>query len=125
MGDNGLMLDLRPGPDGLVPAVMQDATSGAVITLVWLDEAEVHRAADTGRVAYWSRGGELAEQHVREVRLDCDHDAVLLRVDMSGPGCGLTGAATCFHAEPPLLADDLPELLHPIDPNAEYDEIGG
>ena len=127
------MPELKTGPDGLVPAVVQDATSGAVLMLAWMDDEALRRTLDTRRATYWSRSrgeywvkGETSghSQQVREVRLDCDHDTVLLRVAQVGPACH-TNAVTCFHVEPPLLADDLPDLAHPVDEAAEYDEVAG
>lgn len=129
----GAMPDLKKGPDGLVPAVAQDARTGAVLMLAWMDDEALRRTLDTRLATYWSRSrgeywvkGETSGhlQHVREVRLDCDHDTVLLLVDQAGPACH-TGAVTCFHTEPPLLSDDRPGLVHEVDQTAAYDEVGG
>ncbi|WP_375003171.1 phosphoribosyl-AMP cyclohydrolase [Aeromicrobium sp. CTD01-1L150] len=93
--------------DGLVPAVVQDATSRAVLMMAWMDDEALHRTLTTGRGTYWSRSrGELwvkgetsgNVQHVREVRLDCDGDTLLVLVDQSGPACH-TGADTCFERD--------------------------
>lgn len=95
---------LKRNPDGLVPAIVQDATSGRVLMLAWMDDVALHRTLTTRRGTYWSRSrrsywvkGETSgnTQTVREVRLDCDGDTVLLRVDQVGPACH-TGTATCF-----------------------------
>ena len=92
------------GPDGLIPAVAQDVDSGRVLMLAWMDEEALRRTLDSGRATYWSRSrqeywvkGETSGhgQEVVEVRLDCDADAVLLRVRQTGPACH-TGAASCF-----------------------------
>lgn len=92
------------GPDGLIPAVAQDVDSGVVLMLAWMDEEALRRTLDSGRATYWSRSrqeywvkGETSGhgQEVVEVRLDCDADAVLLRVRQTGPACH-TGAASCF-----------------------------
>ncbi|HPZ49863.1 MAG TPA: phosphoribosyl-AMP cyclohydrolase [Propionibacteriaceae bacterium] len=105
------MPDLKLGPDGLVPAIVQDATTGAVLMLAWMDAEALRRTVETRRATYWSRSrqeywvkGETSghTQHVREVRLDCDADTVLLTVDQVGPACH-TNAVTCFHASEPLL----------------------
>lgn len=97
---------LKRNSDGLVPAVVQDATSGAVLMLAWMDDEALARTLSTGRGTYWSRSrqsywvkGETSGhvQHVREVRLDCDGDTVLLKVDQTGPACH-TGTTTCFDA---------------------------
>ncbi len=95
---------LKRNPDGLVPAVVQDATTGRVLMLAWMDDEALRRTLATRQGTYWSRSrGEYwvkgatsgNTQHVREVRLDCDGDTVLLRVDQTGPACH-TGAGTCF-----------------------------
>jgi phosphoribosyl-AMP cyclohydrolase len=95
---------LKRNPDGLVPAVVQDATTGKVLMLAWMDDEALRRTLATGRGTYWSRSrqeywvkGETSgnTQHVREVRLDCDGDTLLLLVDQHGPACH-TGAQTCF-----------------------------
>ncbi len=94
----------RFGPDGLVPAVVQDAGSGAVLMLAHMNQEAWERTLRTGAAWFWSRSrGELWEKGatsgnrmaVVEVRLDCDDDAVLLRVDPAGPACH-TGETSCF-----------------------------
>ena len=104
---------LRLDPSGLVPAVVQDASSGRVLMLAWMDTEALRRTVATKRATYWSRSrrtywvkGETSghTQQVREVRLDCDGDTVLLRVDQTGPACH-TGAETCFD-DSPVLADE-------------------
>jgi len=107
----------RYNADGLVPAIAQDARSGQVLMLAWMDAEALRRTLATRRATYWSRSrseywvkGETSghTQRVRRVRLDCDGDTVLLEVDQTGPACH-TGAPTCFDAQPPLLADDAAE----------------
>ncbi len=97
---------LKRDPDGLVPAIVQDADAGIVLMLAWMDDEALARTLASGRATYWSRSrqeywvkGETSghTQAVREVRLDCDGDAVLLRVDQVGPACH-TGAVSCFDA---------------------------
>jgi phosphoribosyl-AMP cyclohydrolase len=97
---------LKRNPDGLFPAIVQEATTGAVLMLAWMDDEALARTIEDGRATYWSRSrqrywvkGETSghTQAVREVRLDCDGDAVLLRVDQVGPACH-TGTTTCFDA---------------------------
>jgi phosphoribosyl-AMP cyclohydrolase len=103
---------LAPNADGLIPAVVQDWTSGQVLMLAWMDREALRRTVETRRATYWSRSrreywvkGETSghTQQVREVRLDCDGDTILLLVDQVGPACH-TGEATCFDAHP-LLVD--------------------
>ena len=95
-----------PAPDfsgGLVPAVVQDASTGEVLMVAYLDEEAWARTQETGRAWFHSRTRGLWEKgatsgnymEVEEVRLDCDLDAVLLRVRPHGPACH-TGARSCF-----------------------------
>ncbi|MGA9692848.1 MAG: phosphoribosyl-AMP cyclohydrolase [Pseudonocardiaceae bacterium] len=95
---------LKRNADGLVCAVVQQRGTGEVLMVAWLDDEALHRTLTTGRATYWSRSrqaywvkGETSghTQHVHEVRLDCDGDAVLLVVDQVGPACH-TGTSTCF-----------------------------
>lgn len=91
--------------DGLVPAVAQDGASGEVLTLAWMSRESLARTVETGEAVYWSRSrktlwrkGETSGhvQRVLEVRLDCDADAVLLRVEsVAGIACH-TGRRRCF-----------------------------
>jgi phosphoribosyl-AMP cyclohydrolase len=103
---------LRLDASGLLPAVVQDASTGQVLMLAWMDREALRRIVDTRRATYWSRSrrtywvkGETSgnTQHVRQVRLDCDGDTLLLVVDQTGPACH-TGADTCFD-DAPLLDD--------------------
>jgi phosphoribosyl-AMP cyclohydrolase len=102
---------LKRDADGLVPAVVQQHDSGEVLMVGWMDDEALHRTLTTGRTTFWSRSrqelwvkGETSghRQWVREVRLDCDGDTVLVKVDQEGPACH-TGDRTCF---------DAGELLH-------------
>lgn len=105
--DPAIAARLKRNPDGLVPAVVTDATSGAVLMLAWMDDEAFSRTLATRQATYWSRSrneywvkGATSghTQHVREVRLDCDGDTVLLRVDQVGGACH-TGDTTCFDAD--------------------------
>lgn len=91
--------------DGLVPVVTQDAASGRVLTLAWMNRDALAETASSGRVVYWSRsrrklwrkGEESGHvQRVLEIRLDCDADAVLLRVEQVGGIACHTGRESCF-----------------------------
>lgn len=130
-----LMPVLRTNSDGLAPAIVQDAASGDVLMLAWMDDEALRRTIETRRATYWSRSrqeywvkGETSghTQHVREVRLDCDADTILLTVDQMGPACH-TNSPTCFDVHEPLLTDDLDSLAHAheVDADASYDEVGG
>ena len=91
--------------DGLVPAIAQEASTGRVLTLAWMNRDAFARTAATGEAHYWSRSrralwrkGEQSGhvQKVREVRLDCDGDAVLLIVEQLGGIACHTGRERCF-----------------------------
>jgi phosphoribosyl-AMP cyclohydrolase len=91
--------------DGLVPAVAQDAASGEVLMLAWMNRESLARTAATGEAVYWSRSrkalwkkGETSGhvQRVVEIRMDCDSDAVLLRVESVGGVACHTGRRRCF-----------------------------
>ena len=110
--DDAIAAALTRNQDGLVPAVVQDAADGRVLMLAWMDEEALRRTLETRRATYWSRSrqqywvkGETSghTQAVREVRLDCDGDTLLVRVDQTGPACH-TGQDTCFDTRV-LLAD--------------------
>jgi phosphoribosyl-AMP cyclohydrolase len=105
------VLEPRFNEAGLIPAIAQDARDGRVLMLAWMDAEALRRTLSTRRATYWSRSrqaywvkGETSghTQTVREVRLDCDGDVVLIKVDQVGPACH-TGAPTCFDANVPLL----------------------
>ena len=108
---------LRRDPAGLFPAVAQDSTSGDVLMVAWMNDEALRLTLTTGRATYFSRSrqslwtkGETSGhvQYVREVRLDCDADTVLVKVDQVGPACH-TGTRTCFDADlldPLVLSTD-------------------
>ena len=91
--------------DGLVPAIVQDADDGTVLTVAYMDEEALRRTLTTGRSWFYSRSrrehwqkGETSgdRQYVREVRIDCDGDALVVLVDQHGRGACHTGERTCF-----------------------------
>ncbi len=95
------------GADGLIAAVATDAASGEVLMLAWMNAEALERTLATGEAHYWSRSrGELWRkgatsgqvQSVEELRIDCDQDAVWLRVRVAGDGGAChTGARSCFY----------------------------
>ncbi len=98
------MTGVRFDDRGLVPVVVQQWDTGEVLMLAWMDDEALRRTRETGRATYWSRSreeywvkGETSGniQEVREVRIDCDGDTVLLLVDQHGAACH-TGSRTCF-----------------------------
>lgn len=112
--DPAIAARLRRDEAGLVAAVIQDETSGDVLMLGWMDDEAVHRTLTTGRVTFWSRSrreywrkGDTSghTQHVRSVAIDCDGDALLVRVQQVGAACH-TGERTCF-----LAGGELPAVV--------------
>jgi phosphoribosyl-ATP pyrophosphohydrolase/phosphoribosyl-AMP cyclohydrolase len=104
VSENNWLSAVRFGPDGLVPVVAQESRSGDVLMVAYADREALERTLSTGFAHYFSRSrkalwrkGETSghEQRVAEIRLDCDGDAVLFRVDQTGPACH-TGTRTCF-----------------------------
>ncbi|HKW80972.1 MAG TPA: phosphoribosyl-AMP cyclohydrolase [Casimicrobiaceae bacterium] len=92
--------------DGLVPAIAQEASTGAVLTLAWMNREALAATEASGEAHYWSRTrgrlwkkGERSGhvQRVREIRLDCDNDSILLLVEQQGGIACHTGRHRCFH----------------------------
>ena len=92
--------------DGLVGAIIQDATDGTVLMFAWMNAESLARTLETGRTWFWSRSrqeywckGETSgdRQYVRGVRYDCDGDALLITVDQEGAGACHTGNRSCFY----------------------------
>ena len=103
--EKGAALAPKFNEDGLIPAIAQDAATGRVLMLAWMNADALQATLETGRATYWSRSrgeiwvkGETSghTQAVREVRIDCDQDTVLLIVDQQGAACH-TGAPDCFY----------------------------
>lgn len=102
---------LKRNPDGLVPAVVQDATTGQVLMLAWMNDEALATTLATRQATYWSRSREELwrkgatsghTQYVRQVSIDCDGDTLLLTVEQVGPACH-TGQISCFDAGGVLL----------------------
>ena len=92
--------------DGLVGAIVQDASDGAVLMFAWMNAESLAKTLETGRTWFWSRSrqeywckGETSgdRQYVRSVRYDCDGDCLLVTVDQEGAGACHTGNRTCFY----------------------------
>lgn len=99
------MEGLKFNPDGLLPAIVQDALSGEVLMVAWMNRQAVALTNETGEAHFWSRSrqalwrkGETSGNVLRvlEVRVDCDADSLLLRVQAAGPACH-TGQRSCFY----------------------------
>ncbi len=109
---------LRRDADGLIAAVIQQYDSGQVLMVGWMDDEALHITLTGGRVTFWSRSrqqywrkGDTSGhvQFVRSVALDCDGDAVLVRVDQVGAACH-TGQRTCFFTNLSARAADVPPM---------------
>ncbi|ACE85201.1 phosphoribosyl-AMP cyclohydrolase [Cellvibrio japonicus] len=92
--------------DGLVPAIAQDATSGRILMMAWMNRESLRLTAEKQQAIYWSRSrnqlwhkGETSGhvQHVREIRLDCDEDVIVLQVVQEGGIACHTGRESCFY----------------------------
>ena len=104
--DTGLNIDaLRWDPQGLIPAIVQDATTQQVLTLAYMNAESLQCTLQIGETVFWSRSrSELWHkgatsgnvQKVRQITVDCDADALLILVDPAGPACP-TGNITCFY----------------------------
>jgi len=114
-GNLDLLESVRFGLDGLVPVIAQQWDTGVVLMLAWMDSEALRRTLATGRATYYSRSrqqywvkGDTSghRQRVREIALDCDGDAVLIKVDQHGPACH-TGSLSCFDGPHLRLTGDL------------------
>ena len=103
--ETGLTLDPKWGADGLITAVVTDGDSGEVLMLAHMNGEALTATVDSGEAVFWSRSrGELwrkgatsgSVMRVRDIRIDCDQDAVWLIVDPAGPACH-TGERSCFY----------------------------
>ena len=91
--------------DGLVPAIAQDASNGRVLMVAWMNREALKRTVESGEAIYWSRSrkklwhkGEESghTQKIKEIRIDCDNDVVLLQVEQYGGIACHTGRESCF-----------------------------
>ena len=113
------LADVHFDERGLVPAIVQDAGTGSVLMLAWMDRDAIEATERTGEVhfhsrsrdALWKKGATTGnELHAVELRADCDGDAILVRAHPKGPVCH-TGSATCWGDDPaPPLARTISEL---------------
>ena len=117
--------------DGLIPAIVQDARTGEVVMLAYMNEESLQKTLETGQAWFWSRSRrELWHKgatsgnfiNVRKVLTDCDSDTILLVADPVGPTCH-TGARSCFYTE---IGRDAGESTH-LDPSFQHilDELAG
>ena len=96
---------LKMNADGLIPAIAQDAASGEILMMAWMNGESLQRTLETGRVTYWSRSRQAfwakgeTSGHVQtlvELRVDCDRDCLLMQVEQVGPACH-TNRRSCFY----------------------------
>ena len=120
---------LKYNADGLIPTIAQQFDSGEVLMMAWMNQASIEETLKTGRVCYWSRSrqaywrkGESSGQvqMLKELRIDCDADALLVKVDQTGPACH-TGRRHCFYqlVDGENICIDSEPL---IDPKELYDQ---
>ena len=111
---------LRYDAAGLIPCIAQEAATGEVLMMAWMNADAVARTLDTGRVTYWSRSrqafwvkGDTSGhvQHLVELRIDCDRDCLLALVRQDGPACH-TNRRSCFYTG--LRDGNEVELSQPI-----------
>jgi phosphoribosyl-AMP cyclohydrolase len=123
MNDNNWLDAVKWTADGLVPAIAQEEATGRVLMVAWMNRDALRETALTHRGVYWSRsrsklwrkGEESGNvQTVREIRLDCDNDVILLQIEQIGGIASHTGRASCFyqrldsdgwHSVDPVLKD--------------------
>jgi phosphoribosyl-AMP cyclohydrolase len=100
--------EIKWSADGLVPAIAQEAGSGVVLMVAWMNREALSLTAEEGRAVYWSRSrqrlwhkGEESghQQIVKDIRLDCDNDVVLLTVEQRGGIACHTGRHNCFYKQ--------------------------
>lgn len=114
--------------DGLIPAIVQDHRSGKVLMLGYMNDEAFDRTLSTGAVTFFSRSrnklwtkGETSGHRlqVREVRVDCDQDALLIQAELAGPGCCHLGYRSCFFRR---LTEGGEEIILPreFDPREVY-----
>lgn len=117
----GLAFQPKFDADGLIPAIVTDAASGAVLMFAWMNAQALALTIETRAAHFWSRSkkrlwrkGEESGNTVTvvEMRVDCDQDAILLMVSVSGQGVAChTGAASCFYRNVPLGSAPGPDML--------------
>ncbi len=115
--------------DGLIPAIAQDAATGDVLMFAWMNRDALARTVETGEAVYfsrsrgrlWHKGEESGHtQKIREIRIDCDNDVVLLKIEQVGGIACHTGRRSCFFQK--YLADGRWEAVEPVlkDPKEIY-----
>lgn len=112
--------DITWNEDGLLPAVAQDATTGRILMVAWMNREALSLTAKEQRAVYWSRsrkklwrkGEESGHiQHVKEIRLDCDSDVIVLNIEQVGGIACHTGRESCFYR---VLRDGEWQTVDPV-----------
>lgn len=107
--------------NGLIPAIAQDAASGEVLMMAWMNAESLKRTLETGQVTYWSRSRQSfwakgeSSGHVQklvELRVDCDRDCLLMQVEQIGPACH-TNRRSCFYTA--VRAGGEVEIMAPME----------
>ncbi len=120
--------EIRWTPDGLVPVIAQDDTSGRLLMMAWMNREALALTVATGKAVYWSRSrgklwhkGETSghQQTVHQIRLDCDADVMILSVEQAGGIACHTGRESCFYR---VLNGEHWETVDPVlrDPSEMY-----
>ena len=120
---------LKWDANGLIPAIAQDAETGDVLMFAWMNRDALARTAETGEAVYfsrsrgklWHKGEESGHtQKIREIRIDCDNDVVLLKIEQVGGIACHTGRRSCFFQK--YFADGRWEAVEPVlkDPKEIY-----
>jgi len=114
--------------DGLIPAIAQDANTGRILMMAWMNRESLQLSAERGEAVYWSRSrnqlwhkGETSGhiQKLHEIRLDCDEDVIVLQVEQLGGIACHTGRESCFYR---VLKDGEWQIVEPVlkDPTEIY-----
>jgi len=127
--DSAWLDELTWDKDGLIPAIAQDAETNDVLMFAWMNRDALARTVETGEAVYfsrsrgrlWHKGEESGHtQKIREIRIDCDNDVVLLKIEQVGGIACHTGRRSCFFQK--YLADGRWEAVDPVlkDPKDIY-----
>jgi len=128
--ENGTELMVKWNADGLVPAILQDADSGEILMMAWMNDGALRHTIETGKAAFYSRSrkkfwikGESSghTQDVVEIRTDCDQDTLVIKVKSHGPACH-AGYRSCFYRKLDLKQPEKLEFTaeRVFDPNEVY-----
>jgi phosphoribosyl-AMP cyclohydrolase len=124
------MLELKYQEDGLIPAIIQDRHTGKVLMLGYMNEDAYKKTLTSGFVTFYSRSrqklwikGETSGHRLmaREIRVDCDQDALLIQADLTGPGCCHMGYRSCFFRKVTPAGEEI-ILQREFDPARVYGE---